>query len=221
VCDVCAALAAGGIVRRDVSEQARKMLAAVHRLGGRFGRGRVVDHLLGRSKEAPDWETALTTYGVGAEFAATGWRDLLEQLLLEGLLEEEPNDNRPLIRLGDPEGVRAVYRGERPVVHRRMPETTDPTTRSRRPAEGRRPRRAQPPAVPAGSGPLFEALKSWRRELAAEQAVPPYVIFADRTLLDIASHRPRTADELAGLYGVGQGKIARYGEAVLRIVRSA
>ena len=218
-CDVCLAEASGGIVRRDVSEPARKMLAAVHRLGGRFGRGRVVDHLLGRSKEAPDWETTLTTYGVGAEFTAVGWRDLLEQLLLEGLLEEEPNDNRPLIRLGDADGVRAVYRGERPVVHRRMPEALDPTTRSRRPPEGRKPRRAQPPAIPAGSGPLFEALKAWRRALAAEQAVPPYVIFADRTLLDIATQRPRTPDELAGLYGVGQGKLARYGEAVLRVVR--
>jgi ATP-dependent DNA helicase RecQ len=66
---------------------------------------------------------------------------------------------------------------------------------------------------------LFEALKAWRRVLAAEQGVPPYVIFADRTLLDIATQRPRTPDELAGLYGVGQGKLTRYGEAVLKVVR--
>jgi ATP-dependent DNA helicase RecQ len=220
-CDVCVATAAGGIVVTDVSEPARKALAAVHRLGGRFGRGRVVDHLLGRTKEVQDWETALSTYGVGAEFSATGWRDLLEQLLLEGLLEEEANDNRPLLRLGDPEGVRAVYRGERTVQHRRMREAHDPRTRSGRPPEGRRARRAAAPPVPAKDGPLFEALKAWRRALASEQAVPPYVIFHDATLRDIAAARPGSSAALAGIPGVGQGKLARYGEAVLKVVRDS
>jgi ATP-dependent DNA helicase RecQ len=218
-CDVCGALASGAIVVSDVSEPARKALAAVHRLGGRFGRGRVVDHLLGRTKEVQDWESSLTTYGVGAEFSAVGWRDLLEQLMLEGLLEEDANDGRPLLRLADPEGVRAVYRGERRITHRRMPEALDPTTRSGRPPEGRKPRRPPPP-VPAKDGPLFEALKGWRRELAAEQKVPPYVIFHDATLRDIAAARPASSAALAAVPGVGQGKLARYGEGVLRVVRA-
>ncbi|MBW3559134.1 MAG: DNA helicase RecQ [Proteobacteria bacterium] len=221
VCDLCRS-EADGIALIDVTEAAQKALAAVHRLGGRFGRGRVVDHLMGRTKEVQPWEAALTTFGVGAEYSPAGWRDLFEQLLFEGLLEEEPNDNRPLLRMGDPEAVRGVYRGERRVALRTRPEAHDASTRSGRPRK-RDARGAAPAAttVPTADQPLFEALRAWRREAASAQAVPPYVIFADRTLLDIAAQRPRTRDELAGLYGVGQGKLARYGEAVLRVVRDA
>jgi ATP-dependent DNA helicase RecQ len=212
VCDLCTTSAQNV----DVTQAAQKALAAVHRLGGRFGRARVVDHLLGRTKEVQPWEAQLTTFGVGAEFSVAGWRDLLEQLLFEGLLEEEPNDNRPLIRLGDGEAVRAVYRGERRVCLRTLPEAHDPSTRSGRP---RKRAREAMEAVPAEAQGLFEALRAWRREQAAEQKVPPYVIFHDRTLLDIARGRPASLDALAVLGGVGQGKLERYGEAVLKVVR--
>ena len=86
---------------------------------GRFGRGRLVDHLLGKTKDPSDFEAGLTTFGIGQDRSATAWRDLVDQLLFEGLLREDPNDNRPLIGLGDPDGVRAVYRGERRVSVRK------------------------------------------------------------------------------------------------------
>ena len=213
VCDLCTTRAQNV----DVTEAAQKALAAVHRLGGRFGRARVVDHLLGRTKEVQPWEAQLTTFGVGGEFSVAGWRDLIEQLLFEGLLDEEPNDNRPLIRLGDGEGVRAVYRGERRVCLRTLPEAHDASTRSGRP---RKRERAALEAIPPEAQPLFEALRAWRRDQASEQRVPPYVIFHDRTLLDIARGRPASLDALAVLGGVGQGKLERYGEAVLRVVRA-
>jgi ATP-dependent DNA helicase RecQ len=104
VCDNCLLLAGGGVTLIDVTRARPKALAAVHRLGGRFGRGRVIDHLLGRTRDVQPSEAALSTFGVGAEFSPVGWRDLFEQLLFEGLLDEEPNDNRPLLRLGEPEG---------------------------------------------------------------------------------------------------------------------
>ena len=93
-------------------------LSAVHRLGGRFGRGRLIDHLLGKTKEVTDHEAAMSTYGIGQDLSAVQWRDLVEQLLFEGLLREDPNDGRPLIGLGDAESVRQVYRGERQVLAR-------------------------------------------------------------------------------------------------------
>ena len=218
VCDIC--LLGDSATLIDVTEPAQKALAAVHRLGGRFGRGRVVDHLLGRTKDVQPSEAAMSTFGVGSEFSPVGWRDLIEQLLFEGLLEEEPNDNRPLLRLGDPELVRAVYRGERRVSLRRLPEAHDPTTRSGRPPSGRKLRPAREAIqVPQNDSALYEALRAWRRALASEQAVPPYVIFHDRTLLEIATARPANAGALAALPGVGQGKLARYGEAVLKVVR--
>jgi ATP-dependent DNA helicase RecQ len=67
--------------------------------------------------------------------------------------------------------------------------------------------------------PLFEALRAWRRDRAAEQHVPPYVIFHDATLADIARQRPKNKDELKSVSGVGQSKLQRYGAAVLELVR--
>jgi ATP-dependent DNA helicase RecQ len=69
--------------------------------------------------------------------------------------------------------------------------------------------------------PVFEALRLWRRGEAQAQALPPYIIFPDRTLADIALMRPRDMGELANCNGVGQGKLERYGAAVLRIVRES
>jgi ATP-dependent DNA helicase RecQ len=186
----------------------------VHRLGGRFGRGRLIDHLLGKTKDVTDHEAAMSTFGVGQELAATAWRDLIEQLLFEGLLREDPNDGRPLVGLGDAEGVRAVYRGERRVKVREAAET---------PARTRKPRRAREAGAPTGLSaadePLYAALKSWRSRAAKAQGVPPYVIFHDRTLAEIAAARPGSRAALERIAGVGESKLARYGEAVLEVVR--
>ena len=201
----------------DATEAAQKALSAVHRLGGRLGRGRVVDHLLGKTKDVMASELAMSTYGIGREFSAAGWRDLLDQLLFEGLLREDPNDGRPLIGLGDAEDVRAVYRGERRVSVRQMPAGAEATGRAGR-ARGKRPS-GERLGIEAADAPLFEALRAWRRERAAEQHVPPYVIFHDVTLSAIARQRPASLDALAKISGVGQSKLKRYGEDVLRTVR--
>ncbi|HWA62928.1 MAG TPA: DNA helicase RecQ [Caulobacteraceae bacterium] len=212
VCDHCVSPPLGV----DATEAAQKALSAVHRLGGRFGRGRLVDHLLGKTKEVSDFEAGLSTYGVGREFSPAGWRSLIDQLLFDGLLVEDPNDGRPLIGLGDPSEVRRVYRGERRVTLLKEPESHDAPTRSGR----SRRRRGEVPAEPLGSAAaeLFDRLRSWRRAEAARQRVPPYVIFADRTLADIARDPPRTLDALARIGGVGQVKLDRYGDGVLRVV---
>jgi ATP-dependent DNA helicase RecQ len=199
----------------DVSTAAQKALAAAHRLGGRTGRGRLVDHLLGKTKDPTPSEAALSTFGVGRELGAPAWRDLIDQLLFEGLLREDPNDGRPLVGLGDPEGVRAVYRGERPVQVRRPPEGFD-ASRSGRPRKRARDAMA---AVGADNHALYEALRAWRRQIAAEQGVPPYVIFHDRTLAEIALFRPATLSDMAMIGGVGQTKLDHYGQAVLKVVR--
>jgi ATP-dependent DNA helicase RecQ len=200
----------------DATTAAQKALAAAHRLGGRTGRGRIVDHLLGKTKDPSPSEAALSTFGVGRELSPAAWRDLIDQLLFEGLLREDPNDGRPLIGLGDAEGVRAVYRGQRQVQVRRAPEAFDPTTRSGRPRKRTREAMA---AVGPQNQALYEALRAWRRQTAAEQGVPPYVIFHDRTLAEIALFRPATLSDMATIGGVGQAKLDHYGQAVLRVVR--
>jgi ATP-dependent DNA helicase RecQ len=207
-CDLCA----GTVETEDVTVAAQKALSAVHRLGGRFGRGRVVDHLLAKTKDASDWEQGLSTWGIGQELSAAQWKDLTEQLLFEGLLKEDPNDGRPLVGLGDSEAVRAVFRGDRPVAMRKHPEGEPKAARSR----GRKGREAM--AVAAADQPLFEALRAWRAAEAKSQHVPPYVIFHDRTLAEIAAGKPGSRAALARLNGVGEAKLAHYGEAVLEVV---
>ncbi len=195
----------------DVTTAAQKALAAVHRLGGRFGRGRVVDHLLGKTKEVSDQEAAMSTFGVGAELSPAGWRGVVDQLMFEGLLVEQANDGRPLIGLGDPDAVRAVYRGERKVEMIAAPEAEGA-------ARGRGARRRGPSPALGDDAALFETLRAWRKAEADRQRVPPYVIFHDQTLADIARLKPLTLYDLAEVNGVGQGKLDRYGEAVLAAV---
>lgn len=206
-CDVCVSPPES----RDASRSAQMALSAVHRLGGRFGRGRLIDHLLGKTKDVTDQEAAMSTFGIGQDLSAVEWRDLVEQLLFEGLLREDPNDGRPLIGLGDADGVRAVYRGERQVLVR----AEEPPTRQKR---ARRSRETAAEMSP-GDRPLFEALRSWRGRAAKAQGVPPYVIFHDRTLTEIAAAKPGSRAALERISGVGEGKLARYGEAVLEVVR--
>jgi ATP-dependent DNA helicase RecQ len=74
---------------------AQKALSAVHRLGGRFGRGRIVDHLLGKTKDASTSETQMSTFGIGREYSAAGWRDLLDQLQFEGCCARNPTTVDP------------------------------------------------------------------------------------------------------------------------------
>jgi ATP-dependent DNA helicase RecQ len=201
----------------DVTEAAQKALSAVHRLGGRFGRGRIIDHLLGKTAHARAAETQLSTFGIGREFSAAGWRDLLDQLQFEGLLREDPNDGRPLIGLGEAAAVKAVYGGERRISMRRMTAGVQTAGRSGR---VRKRHSGERLGVEAADAPLFEALRAWRRERAAEQRVPPYVIFHDATLSAIARERPASADELAKVSGVGQSKLKRYGADVLKVMRA-
>jgi ATP-dependent DNA helicase RecQ len=204
----------------DVTEAAQKALSAVHRLGGRFGRGRVVEHLLGKTKGAFESELRLSTFGIGRDLGAGAWRDLLDQLLFEGLLRENPNDGRPLIGLGDMEEVKAVYRGTRRVSVRRARDADVPSGgrsgRARKRPKGDA--RGADLGVEAADVVLFEALRAWRRECASEQKLPPYVIFHDTTLAAIARRRPASADDLAKISGVGQTKLERYGADVLRVV---
>ncbi len=214
-CDLCLAPP----VAADVTEAAQKALSAVHRLDGRFGRGRIVDHLLGKTKNAFESETRLSTFGIGRELGAGGWRDLLDQLLFDGLLREDPNDGRPLIGLGDTDEVRAVYRGERRVAMRRAPAAAEGSGRASRAGRPRQRRSGEELGVEPADAALFEALRAWRRERAAEQDLPPYVIFHDTTLAAIARQRPANADALGKVSGVGQSKLQRYGADVLRLVR--
>ncbi|WP_297932399.1 DNA helicase RecQ [uncultured Brevundimonas sp.] len=213
VCDICGDPPA----TFDAVVPAQKALAAVQRLGERFGRTRVVDHLLGKTKDVQNWEANLSTWGIGADLSLTAWRDVIDHLLFEGLLVEDPNEGKPIIQLGDPETVRAVYRGERPIQVRKAPVRVVEAERPRRNTG----RNLAAEALDTDVRARFEVLRAWRRDRAAEQHVPPYVIFQDKTLVEIALSEPRDLDALGRISGVGAGKLERYGKGVLEALAAA
>ena len=204
--------------RHDATEAAQKALSAVHRLGGRFGRGRVVDHLLGKTKDAAPAETQMSTFGIGREFSPPGWRDLLDQLLFEGLLREDPNDGRPLIGLGEANEVRAVYRGERRVAMRQLPPERSPGTglRARASARsGERPRRGSRRCRAVRSPACLAARSRRRAACAALCDLPRHHAFGHRPP---ATPRPRGAGKSQRRW---PEKAGRYGADVLAVVRAA
>ena len=136
--------------------------------------------------------------------------------MFEGLLVEDPNDGKPVIRLGEAGAVRAVYRGERPVRVRQAPIRAVALDKPRRNAG----RNLAVEGLDADVRARFEALRAWRRDRAIEQRVPPYVIFQDKTLVEIALQEPRGLDQLGGIPGVGAGKLERYGPAVLEVLEA-
>ena len=200
----------------DATEDARKLLSCVYRTGQRFGTAYVVDVLRGKGGERVRrfGHDRLPTFGVGADRDAAEWRSVVRQLVARGLLQVDV-DGYGGLRLTDE--ARPALRGEVAVTLRRD-APAQRTRRSRGPggAGAQERRRSAGPAHQA----LFDALRARRRELAAEQGVPPYVIFHDASLVAMAERRPRSLGEFATIPGVGATKLERYGETFLVIIRA-
>ena len=218
-CDTC--LAPPAVF--DGTEAAQKALSAVVRTGQRFGAGHLVDVLLGRASEkvARFGHDRLPTFGVGGELDERAWRRVLRQLVVLGLLEPDP-DGHGGLRTTD--AAADVLRGRRRIELRQAPaggaDGGAGRRRSRRRRGGLLDVAPIAPGAPAGPGEeaLFEALREWRRGVAASIGKPAYVVFADRTLAEIARVRPHALEVLRGVSGVGDHKLEKYGEDVLAVV---
>ncbi len=193
----------------DGTVVAQKALSAAARTGQRFGAGHLVDVLLG--KDTPRMRRfghdRLPTFGVGTELSERQWRAVLRQLVSAGYLgtDEEGHGSLKLTQRSA-----RLLRGDEGLTLRRDPA---PSGRASRPSRAR---------VSAElSGPdleLFEALRSLRKRLAEDQGVPPYVIFHDATLRELAERRPTSRAELSTVSGVGATKLERYGAAFLEVL---
>jgi ATP-dependent DNA helicase RecQ len=199
----------------DLTVPAQKLLSAVVRTGQRFGAAHVVDVLLGGSTEKIRQlgHQELSVYGIGRELDRGQWRTLVRQLSGLGYLVPVP-DGKGGLQLGPQERVRPLLRGEL-VLELPLPP---PQKENRRRSESRA-------SFAAGDGDLevdddlLMALKAWRLEQAREQGVPPYVVFHDRTLAELAARCPQRRDELTGISGIGAAKLERYGEGLLAVLR--
>jgi ATP-dependent DNA helicase RecQ len=190
--------------------------------GPSFGAGQPIDILLGKKtpRVTSYRHDTLSVFGIGSELNEGEWRGVVRQLLASGMLAVKGDHGT--LALTDLSAE--VLRGERQVMLRRDPPKAAkvPAARSERSGAGTSRRaaagRAAPAELPAEAEPVFERLRAWRTAVAKAQGMPPYVIFHDATLRLIAASPPSTLAGLALVNGVGETKLARYGQQILDVL---
>jgi ATP-dependent DNA helicase RecQ len=195
----------------DATEAARMALSCVYRTGQRFGVGHLSDVLIGKQTMQVERHNhhRQSTFAIGKELSATQWSSVFRQLIANGFLTADIEAYGGLQLTA---AARPVLRGEQAVWLRRDTQAVKRKSATRtgktHPASGL-------------DDSLWSALKAKRMELAREQGVPPYVIFHDSTLVEMMSMHPHTLDEMARVSGIGQAKLARYGDAFLKVFEDA
>jgi ATP-dependent DNA helicase RecQ len=191
----------------DATEAARMALSCVYRTGQRFGAGHLSDVLIGKMTSQVERHAhhQQSTFGIGKELAATQWSSVFRQLIAHGYLTADIEAYGGLQLTAE---ARPVLRGEQTVWLRRdvQPDKSKRVSRSSKSA----------PSGAQDNG-LWAALKAKRMELARAQGVPPYVIFHDSTLVEMMSVHPLNLDQMARVSGIGQAKLARYGDEFLKV----
>lgn len=187
----------------DVTQLARKLLSAVFRTGQSFGLGYLEKVLTGQRDDrvTQRGHDQLSVFGIVDSGEAPMLKTVARALQARGSLV--PTEHSGLALAGN---AREILRGEAVV------QVVVPPKR-----EGRRKQRGATPLNPVDN-PLFEALRAVRREMAQEQGVPPYVIFHDATLREMAAARPTSLSELARTSGIGSRKLDAYGQAFLEVI---
>ena len=190
----------------DATTPVRMALSAALRTGEWFGAGHLIDIVMGKStdKIRQRGHDDLPTFGVGKEWSKPEWQAVFRQMLGHDFMRPDP-ERRGGLRLT--EAARPVLRGDQLVTLRR--DTIKAAKTSRAPVKQ---------LVSEEDAPLLSALKAKRRALAEAAGVPAYIIFNDRTLIEMAESRPANLDEMAGIGGVGAKKLESYGRAFLEVI---
>jgi ATP-dependent DNA helicase RecQ len=206
----------------DGTVPAQKLLSTIVRLnqelGQRYGAGQVIDILLGRKtqKVSEKAHHELKTFGIGTELSESQWRGVVRQLLAQGLLAVQGEYQTLALTAGSAE----VLRGQRQVMLRQDAPTPKAARSSRGSSGGGAAGGAKLAAIDLSpeQEAVFEELRAWRGATAKEQGVPAYVVFHDATLRAIALAAPSSLDELAEISGVGESKLAKYGDGILEVL---
>ncbi|MDD5759705.1 MAG: DNA helicase RecQ [Desulfobulbaceae bacterium] len=206
-CDIC--LNPPELV--DVTENARKALSCVYRVGQRFGIGHVIDVLRGSKNQRilQLGHDKLSTYGIGKDRAQEYWGAILRHLIQHGFLNQDP-DNYSVLTLTEAArpllqgsiGVQMAKPRTRPVTPAKIPSTK---------------KRVLDYDYDQG---LFEKLRTLRKQLADEEGVPPFVIFSDASLAEMAAVLPQDRDAMLLVNGVGRHKLEHYGDQFLEVIQA-
>jgi ATP-dependent DNA helicase RecQ len=192
----------------DATEAARKLLSAVYRTGQRFGAAHLIDVLAGKTSEKirKFGHDNSSVFGIGRDLPAEQWRNLARQLEAIDALERDPEGGG--LVLGP--AARPILKGDVPIALKQVPPRPGATKSA---AKG-----ATNAEIAASDQPLFEKLRTLRRQLAAEAGVPPYIVFSDATLRAMAASRPRDTAGMARIPGVGAVKLESWGEQFLAAI---
>ena len=192
----------------DGTEAVRKALSAILRTGESFGAGHLIDILTGNATEKvrARGHDDLPTFGVGRDLGKPAWGAVFRQMMGHDLVRPD-TERHGALRMT--EAARPILRGEASITLRR--DTIERAT----------PRPQVKTLVAEEDAPLLSALKAKRRALAEAQGVPAYVVFADRTLIEMAERRPADLDAMAQISGVGAKKLESYGLAFLEVINGA
>ncbi|WP_051686963.1 DNA helicase RecQ [Microbulbifer sp. HZ11] len=195
----------------DASEATRKLMSCIYRTGQRFGAAHVIDVLRGADTEKirQFHHNQVSTYGIGADLSANEWRAVARQLVVRGYLRVNPEAFNALQLT---ELCRPVLRGEESVQLRTLPKAAK---HSGAPERGRARAAVE---ISQEDQPLWDALRDLRKSIAEELGVPPYVVFHDATLREMLSARPRNAQEMLAVSGIGDSKLARFGDPFLKLL---
>lgn len=194
----------------DGAIAAQKILSCIYRTGERFGQAYIISVLLGAEDERITrfGHDQISTYGIGKEHDNRTWRAILRQLIAARLIEVDLAGHGGL---SISETGRDFLR-EKPTLMLRKPQAPRKTSRDRQSSS------ARTVDLPAEDAALFQALRERRMEIARTQNLPPYVIFHDKTLIELAGARPTSRSEMAEVPGVGEAKLVRYGPAFLEVI---
>jgi ATP-dependent DNA helicase RecQ len=204
-CDLCDRPAA----LFDATDAVRKALSAILRTGEWFGAGHLIDILTGTAtaKVRERGHDQLPTFAVGRELSKPAWGAVFRQMMGRDLVRPDP-DRHGALRMT--EAARPILRGEATVTLRQDTVV----------AAGEREAVVRAQVAEEDLG-LLAQLKARRRALAEAQNVPAYVVFPDRTLIEMAERKPATLDQMAGITGVGAKKLESYGPAFLEVINGA
>lgn len=213
-CDICES---GGLPLKDVTVPAQKFLSCVYRVDQRFGAAHIIDILLGsRNEKIKKFNhNFLSTWGIGTELSKQAWFELCDAMQNAGLIERvgewnivkvtslgrELLQNRDKIELpvridfGSQKKAELALPKKKAVLHKKTELKDDEATQA-----------------------LFDRLKAWRKKFAEEENVPPYFIFNDKTLVEIANQKPSTRSGLLSINGIGELKAKKFGDDILRII---
>ncbi len=199
----------------DGTVAVQKALSCVYRTGQRFGAGHLIDVLCGDLTErvAQLGHERIKTFGVGTELSKAQWRSVFRQMLAAGLLTVDMGQIAGFRLTAE---SRPVLKGEKNIRLRKDPPAIRPLARK---ASTSRPD-AEQGLKTNGTGDLFEKLRRLRLDIAQKAGLPPYVVFHDKTLQELALARPGNRFELLQIPGVGDRKADRYGQQFLDLINA-